>query len=62
MRKEMIEGRCNALVIALVGKELSEKWWDSPNKFWNGKTPRSVFDHDYMDVYNYLMYHADPGF
>jgi len=34
---------CNLLLYSMLGsRELVEKWWDSPNKNWNGEIPRSV--------------------
>lgn len=31
---------------ALVGPALVEKWWDSPNRYWNGFTPRKIYERD----------------
>ena len=49
------------LVEGLVGKELVDKWWNSPNKHWDDKTPLEVFDSGLegkMDVRSYLYFHA----
>jgi hypothetical protein len=52
---EILRNRCNTLVTALVGKKYVEEWWDSPNKRFDGETPRKVFDIEPNRVYNYLM-------
>lgn len=52
---ESLRNRCNALVTALVGKEYADEWWDSPNKRFDGETPRKIFDIEPNRVYNYLM-------
>lgn len=44
--------RCDALVIALVGKDLAEGWWNSPNRAFNNKKP---IDCDIDKVYEYLI-------
>lgn len=55
MDAELLQNRCDALLIALVGKEdLVSKWWNSQNKAFD-KTPREQFDKDPKSVYNYLM-------
>lgn len=52
---EILRDRCNMLLTALMGKEYIEEWWDSPNKRFDGETPRKVFDSEPNRVYNYLM-------
>lgn len=52
---ETLRNRCNVLLTALMGKEHIEEWWDSPNKRFDGETPRKVFDIEPNRVYNYLM-------
>lgn len=52
---EVLRNRCNILLTALLGKEHAESWWDSPNKRFDGETPRKVFDSEPNRVYNYLM-------
>ena len=51
----MIKERCDALVIAMVGKELANGWWNSPNKAFNGQTPMET---PLEIVYSYLMGYA----
>jgi hypothetical protein len=44
----------------LGSTELVYKWWDSPNKYWEGNTPASVFEMGEAgrhEVYNYIMWH-----
>ena len=50
-----IKQRCDVLVIALVGKDMSQKWWDSPNKAFGYKEPIHT---DINEVYDYLMFHS----
>lgn len=56
-----IRQRSEALVIALVGKQAADKWWISPNKAFDGKTPEKYWLIDPRCVYNYLMHHACVG-
>jgi hypothetical protein len=42
----------------MVGPNLVEKWWQSPNKAFDMKTAEEQFDIDPKVVYNYLMGHA----
>lgn len=53
--------RSNALVITLVGGNLVDKWWSSPNKAFDMKTPEVMWIEDYTKVYNYLMCCAEGG-
>lgn len=49
---------CDKLIEALVGKDLVGKWWSSPNKAFENRTPASVFEEDPKSVYEYLIWHA----
>lgn len=51
----------NKVVIALVGVELAPKWWDSPNKAFEGKTPNEIYEENPKKVKNYLLWHATCG-
>lgn len=54
--------RLNPVVVALVGEELSEGWWDSPNKAFYNKTPNQVVGtSEFNHVKDYLMFHAFAG-
>lgn len=48
----------NPYVVALVGKDLAEQWWASPNKAFNLQSPESV---DLELVKDYLMWHCYSG-
>ena len=62
VNKQKIRERCEYLLEGLVGHDKAEEWWDSPNKHWEGKTPREVFDgSEAMEVHDYLMNHAYGG-
>ena len=55
LEKYAMKGRCDALVIAMVGAELAKDWWNSPNKAFNGQTPKEA---PLEVVYSYLMGYA----
>ena len=45
-------------IAALVGPSLVENWWDSPNKHWNGFTPKDVYeksDDGKKEVQDYIL-------
>lgn len=50
--------RSDALVVALVGRDSSDWWWNSANREFSGKTPLEQWQIDYTTVYNYLMAHG----
>ncbi len=54
----VIRSRSESLVIALVGKDASDWWWNSPNKAFDGQTPKETFDKEPEVVYDYLMNNA----
>ena len=55
INEQVMRKRCEFLVIAMVGKELAEKWWNSPNKAFDGDTPEMMYSIDPSRVYAYLM-------
>lgn len=57
-RLKVIRGRSEALLIALIGKELAPKWWASPNRAFDGEKPEDVWKLDPESVYQYLMNHT----
>ena len=61
MNESIAKQRSDALVIALVGKDLAHVWWKSPNKAFDMKSPDDMWIEDYNRVYNYLMHHAFVG-
>lgn len=50
-----MRARCEALVIAMVGKELADKWWNGPNKAFCNDTPEQIYSVAPNTVYAYLM-------
>lgn len=54
--KENLKLRCDALLTALVGKNLVDDWWNRPNKGFDLQTPIAVFEQNPEQVYNYLMW------
>lgn len=59
--ENMCKQRSVALVIALVGIDLTDDWWNSPNKAFDMKTPADMWVEDFRQVHNYLMHHAYAG-
>jgi len=55
MNESIMKQRSEALVIALVGKEMAPKWWESNNKAFDMETPKVRFEKNPEQVYNYLM-------
>ena len=55
INEHIAKQRSIVLVIALVGGELADKWWTTPNKAFDMRTPSGVWIEDYHKVYNYLM-------
>ena len=53
--------RSVALVIGLVGIDLADDWWNSPNKAFDGRTPAGMWIEDFRQVHNYLMHHSFVG-
>jgi hypothetical protein len=50
------------MVISLVGEELSDSWWNSPNRAFNFLTPNEVWAHnDAKTVMQYLLNHCFGG-
>lgn len=56
--EKVARGRSEALVIALVGKNASDWWWNSPNKAFDMTTPNDMWKIDFHRVYEYLMRHG----
>lgn len=59
MNEKIMRERCEALVIAMVGKDLSDKWWNGPNKAFNNDTPEQTYSTAPDVVYAYLMKSAE---
>ena len=50
--------RCQWLITAMVGKELADVWWSTPNRAFDMHTPAGIWLEDYLKVYKYLMARA----
>ena len=55
---ENLKKKCDLLLQAIVGPNLVEKWWQSPNKAFGMKTAKEQFDIAPEIVYNYLITQA----
>lgn len=49
-----IEQRCQALVVAMVGMQASERWWKGYNLYFKN-SPERVMKYAPVSVYEYLM-------
>lgn len=47
--------RSQWLITAMLGKDLVDLWWNTPNKAFDMRTPAGMWVEDYAKVYNYLM-------
>jgi hypothetical protein len=60
MTPEVYRARCDALLLALLGRrEAVDKWWRSPNAHWHFETPEQIFEQNAESVYSYLLTHYD---
>jgi len=59
--EENFRANCNTLVESLVGADLVESWWASPNQAFAGCTPEEQWLVGSDSVVNYLMHHAFAG-
>ena len=49
----------NEILMAMLGNgDLVARWWDSPNKNWEGRTPKSIYLVDPDEVINYILKHC----
>jgi len=51
---KLMRQRCEIMILSLLGEEISPKWWDSPNKAFELKTPNEVWSTDPESVYKYI--------
>lgn len=56
---ENMRARCEALVVAMVGKDLAKQWWNGPNQAFCGDTPEQIYSVAPRAVYAYLMKSAE---
>lgn len=52
---------CKLLITALIGKDLSDDWWNGNNKAFGGLTPAAQWLLNPDIVYSYLLSHAYGG-
>lgn len=50
-----MRARCEALVVAMVGDEWVQVWWNSSNRAFGGDTPEQIYSVAPSAVYAYLM-------
>lgn len=54
--KDKAKNRCDSILLACFGEEMSKKWWDSPNKAFDGRVPIELWEtNNWYEVYNYLL-------
>jgi hypothetical protein len=58
LSEKNIRQRSVALVISLVGKKMSDRWWLSRNKAFGNISPALQWIRDPEVVYDYLMSHS----
>lgn len=57
--KDVLRKRCDAMLMALLGKDqLVDMWWASDNIYFGLAKPSAVFDDNPQAVYNYLVTHC----
>lgn len=52
---EMLKLRCDEMLEAMVGIPTAAKWWNSPNKAFDMKTPKEQWEENPQSVYVYLF-------
>ena len=53
---------CDRLLASMLGSwDLVDKWWNSPNRAFDGKHPIEVFESDKKAVINYIFHYAFAG-
>ena len=62
----LIKDDCDKMLKAMLGSDVMvERWWQSPNLYFNMKTPFEVFVQDAdsrQSVFNYLSEHCGGGY
>ena len=61
MNEHKMKEHAAQLVIALVGENLADKWWNSTNKAFDNQTPADEWQRNRNKVYEYLCLHAYGG-
>lgn len=55
LKSTSVKQRCNVLLIALMGKDHVESWWNSRNRAFNTLTGNQQWEIDPESVYSYLL-------
>ena len=58
INEHIAKQRSQWLLTAMLGKNLVDHWWSTPNKAFDMRTPAGMWVEDYVKVYNYLMSRA----
>ena len=54
--QEKIKAALNECLMAMLGSEqLVSRWWDSPNRSFDMKTPNEMWEEDYDRVRSYVV-------
>lgn len=56
---EKLFNHCNNMLLALVGPNLVERWWESPNKAFDNQPPKEKWQDDPKSVWSYLCFHCN---
>ena len=54
MMKEL-KSKCDMILHAMLGPNQIEGWWNSPNKAFDMKPAKEMFEEDAERVYRYLL-------
>ena len=55
LKSTSVKQRCNVLLIALMGKDHVDSWWNSRNHAFNMLTGNQQWEIDPESVYSYLL-------
>lgn len=63
MKKIYIKSELNVFLLALLGHwEIVDRWWNSSNKAFDGKTPNEIYwanEQGRQEVANYILSQCD---
>lgn len=61
--KDSVKSQCNMMLFGMLGSyELVDKWWESPNKAFEGRMPSELFEGDEaMKVFDYISNYCYGG-
>ena len=55
MSEAELKNQVNQWLFQMMGSDdLVERWWLSPNRYWDGKTPQTVWNQNHQEVVNYV--------